>query len=497
MPRAKPPWNAPNLKQPLRSQPELDLAALRLHSGDSLVSLIDQLTEKYPGLPALFEATQRRHRLLRALREVREPRATQDAVAKLIRTWQPQITRLERGDADPKLSTLERLAASLGLVFFWQLLDPEGTPAAAAYTWAADVAARAYEGQTAGLDTPVLSLATLRAHSGDALVSLIDELTEKYPRLPGLFEATQRRHRLLRALREVRARRATQDTVAKRISTQQPQITRLERGDADPRLSTLERFAAGLGLVFFWQVLDSQGTPAAAAYTWAADIAARMAGVEPRQHPTPAPATPQAAHSSIPELKREGHLVQEQTKEAGGRLVSPPQEMYRVSTRVNGTVHTDEVEPRVLLVDFIRTNLRLTGTHIGCDTSNCGACTVLLDGEPVKSCTLLAVQATDREITTVEGLAHANALSPVQIGFYEEHALQCGFCTPGMLLVGTALLEENSDPTDDEIRWAISGNICRCTGYMNIVKAIRYAAKLKREAARVGTRAGVSAPGGR
>ena len=143
---------------------------------------------------------------------------------------------------------------------------------------------------------------------------------------------------------------------------------------------------------------------------------------------------------------------------------------------VNGAQRGGDVEPRVLLVDFLRSNLRLTGTHIGCDTSSCGACTVLIDGEPVKSCTQLAVQADGRSITTVEGLATAAGLSPMQIGFHEEHGLQCGFCTPGMMLVGTALLEHNPNPTEDEIRWAISGNICRCTGYMNIVKAIRAAA---------------------
>jgi carbon-monoxide dehydrogenase small subunit len=147
--------------------------------------------------------------------------------------------------------------------------------------------------------------------------------------------------------------------------------------------------------------------------------------------------------------------------------------------RVNGTERSGDVEPRVLLVDFIRTNLTLTGTHIGCDTTSCGACTVLLDGEPVKSCTLLAVQVDGRDIKTVEGLAARGAkLSPIQVGFHEEHGLQCGFCTPGMMLVGSALLERNPNPSDEDIRWAISGNICRCTGYMNIVKAIQHAAKL-------------------
>ena len=148
----------------------------------------------------------------------------------------------------------------------------------------------------------------------------------------------------------------------------------------------------------------------------------------------------------------------------------------KVSMKVNGIERGGDVEPRVLLVDFLRTNLRQTGTHIGCDTTSCGACTVLLDGQPVKSCTLLAVQVQGRSITTVEGLAQGATLSPMQAGFHEEHGLQCGFCTPGMMLVGTALLERIPNPTEDEIRWAISGNICRCTGYMNIVKAIRAAA---------------------
>jgi carbon-monoxide dehydrogenase small subunit len=151
----------------------------------------------------------------------------------------------------------------------------------------------------------------------------------------------------------------------------------------------------------------------------------------------------------------------------------------KVTMRVNGAERSGDVEPRVLLVDFLRSNLLLTGTHIGCDTTSCGACTVLLDGEPVKSCTLLAVQVDGREIKTVEGIANGNTLAPIQVGFHEEHGLQCGFCTPGMMLVATALLERNPNPTDDEIRWAISGNICRCTGYMNIVKAVKYAANMQ------------------
>ena len=167
----------------------------------------------------------------------------------------------------------------------------------------------------------------------------------------------------------------------------------------------------------------------------------------------------------------------------------------KVTVNVNGAERSDDVEPRVLLVDFLRTNLRLTGTHIGCDTSSCGACTVLLNGEPVKSCTMLAVQAEGQKIDTVEGLAAGAAMSPIQAGFHEEHGLQCGFCTPGMMLVGEALLERNPDPTEEEIRWAISGNLCRCTGYMNIVKAIQHAAAAKQAAAKAPSHAAVTAGG--
>jgi carbon-monoxide dehydrogenase small subunit len=148
-----------------------------------------------------------------------------------------------------------------------------------------------------------------------------------------------------------------------------------------------------------------------------------------------------------------------------------------VTVTINGTQRSADVEPRRLLVDFIRTNLGLTGTHIGCDTTSCGVCTVLVDGTPVKSCTMFAVQADGRSITTVEGLKQNGELSAMQQAFHQEHGLQCGFCTPAMMLVGTALLEENPNPTEDEIRWAISGNLCRCTGYMNIVKSIQTAAQ--------------------
>ena len=147
-----------------------------------------------------------------------------------------------------------------------------------------------------------------------------------------------------------------------------------------------------------------------------------------------------------------------------------------ISVIVNGTPQTSEVEPRRLLVHWIRDVLNLTGTHVGCDTSSCGACTVLLDGTPVKSCTMFAVQADGREITTVEGLQANGQLHPIQEGFKEEHGLQCGFCTPGMMLLGATLLEDNPNPSEEDIRWAISGNLCRCTGYQNIVRAVREAA---------------------
>ena len=154
----------------------------------------------------------------------------------------------------------------------------------------------------------------------------------------------------------------------------------------------------------------------------------------------------------------------------------------QIAVTVNGAARSADVETRLLLVHFIRETLGLTGTHIGCDTTSCGACTVLLDGVPVKSCTVLAVQADGREIATVEGLTRAGGLHPIQESFREEHGLQCGFCTPGMMLVTKALLAENPDPSEEEIRWAISGNICRCTGYQNIVKAVQTAgAKLRAE----------------
>jgi carbon-monoxide dehydrogenase small subunit len=148
---------------------------------------------------------------------------------------------------------------------------------------------------------------------------------------------------------------------------------------------------------------------------------------------------------------------------------------------INGTARDAEVEPRMLLVHYIREALGLTGTHIGCDTTSCGACTVLLDGRAVKSCTIFAVQANGGELMTVEGLASGTTLHPLQEGFWAEHGLQCGFCTPGMLMSSYWLLQRNPDPTEEEIRTAISGNLCRCTGYVNIVKAIQFAAAKLRE----------------
>ena len=148
----------------------------------------------------------------------------------------------------------------------------------------------------------------------------------------------------------------------------------------------------------------------------------------------------------------------------------------QVAMTVNGRKVTDDIEPRTLLVHFIREQLHLTGTHVGCETGYCGACTVHLDGKAIKSCTMLAVQADGASVTTIEGLADDNELHPVQEGFWERHGLQCGFCTPGMIMSAAALLSDNDDPSEEEIRHGIEGNLCRCTGYHNIVRAVEYAA---------------------
>jgi carbon-monoxide dehydrogenase small subunit len=172
-------------------------------------------------------------------------------------------------------------------------------------------------------------------------------------------------------------------------------------------------------------------------------------------------------------------LYSEPAREAAGDVP-----VRRISFTINGEKKTAEVEPRLLLAHLIRYGLRLTGTHTGCDTTNCGACTVLLDGKAVKSCTMLAVQADGHDVQTVEGLATASELHPLQEGFREEHGLQCGFCTPGMMMAAKALLERNPDPTEEDVRWALSGNLCRCTGYQNIVKSVLWAAaKLRPQAA--------------
>jgi aerobic carbon-monoxide dehydrogenase small subunit len=160
----------------------------------------------------------------------------------------------------------------------------------------------------------------------------------------------------------------------------------------------------------------------------------------------------------------------------------------QVKITINGRSREAVVEPRTLLVHFIRESAGLTGTHVGCDTSNCGACTVILNGKTVKSCTMFAVQANGAEITTVEGLMKDGQLHPLQEGFKEEHGLQCGFCTPGMLMSSLALLQKNPKPTEADIRWGISGNLCRCTGYQNIVKAVQYAAGKMNAAAQGGSK---------
>ena len=153
----------------------------------------------------------------------------------------------------------------------------------------------------------------------------------------------------------------------------------------------------------------------------------------------------------------------------------------RINIKINGESHEDEVEPRMLLVHYLRDVAGLTGTHVGCETSLCGACTVLLDGKAVKSCTVLAVQADGSAVTTIEGLAHNGEFHPIQQGFWEEHGLQCGYCTPGMIMAAVDLLARNKNPDETEIRHAIEGNLCRCTGYQHIVNAIQYAARKMRD----------------
>ncbi len=157
--------------------------------------------------------------------------------------------------------------------------------------------------------------------------------------------------------------------------------------------------------------------------------------------------------------------------------------MPRISLNVDGTAHSDDVEPRTLLVYYLRDTLGRRGTNVGCDTSNCGACTVVMDGHSVKSCTVLAVQADGADVTTIEGLASDGEWHPLQQAFHTEHALQCGYCTPGMIMASVDLLADNPDPTDEEVREGLEGNLCRCTGYQNIVKAVRTAAAEMREGA--------------
>ena len=157
---------------------------------------------------------------------------------------------------------------------------------------------------------------------------------------------------------------------------------------------------------------------------------------------------------------------------------------HTVTIEINGSSFTREVDSRLLLVHFLRENLQMTGTHIGCDTTHCGACTVLMDGRSIKTCTVYTVQANGKSLTTIEGLENGGKLHPLQEGFHEEHGLQCGFCTPGMIMRAVELLGKNPNPTEDEIRTGISGNLCRCTGYVNIVKAVKYASEnLQKEVA--------------
>jgi aerobic carbon-monoxide dehydrogenase small subunit len=182
-------------------------------------------------------------------------------------------------------------------------------------------------------------------------------------------------------------------------------------------------------------------------------------------------------------------VTPEQDRKHGGRLLLEGG-MTRITVKVDGSSFTDDVEPRTLLVHYLREQLGKTGTVVGCDTSNCGACTVHLDGRSVKSCAMLAVQADGHEITTIEGLATNGQLHPMQQAFHENHALQCGFCTPGMIMQSIDLIADNPNPTEDDVRLGLEGNLCRCTGYQNIVKAIREAAGTMRQAAPAGVQGG-------
>src|SRR5574341_2233558 len=189
-----------------------------------------------------------------------------------------------------------------------------------------------------------------------------------------------------------------------------------------------------------------------------------------------------SAHCARPSNARRDNSPLPAGEGPGVRENSQPERTNTMSTHhikvtLNGQAYEADVEARTLLVHFIRETLGLTGTHIGCDTTSCGACTIMLNGKTVKSCTVFAVQADGGEVMTVEGLAQNGNLHPIQEGFMEKHGLQCGFCTPGMMLSSLALLKQNPNPTEEEIRWALSGNLCRCTGYVNIVKAVQYAAE--------------------
>jgi carbon-monoxide dehydrogenase small subunit len=200
-----------------------------------------------------------------------------------------------------------------------------------------------------------------------------------------------------------------------------------------------------------------------------------------------APAALHQSHASATELvyPDRKHSVRVMLDQGGDERMAPVSNAaatVSVEITINGKAISSEVEPRTLLVHFLRETAGLTGTHIGCETTSCGACTVHLDGLPVKSCTVLAVQADGSDVTTIEGIGSEGNLHPVQEGFWEKHGLQCGFCTPGMIMASVALLEQNPDPSDDEIRHGLEGNICRCTGYQNIVKSVRWAADKMKEA---------------
>ena len=469
MPNATPPTPGGQAGHPLNAAGTRvfdDIWAGWVRSDPELGNLFDLVVEGEDGVSAFFQtlATYRSQHRARGRVRAREPHQyTQDWVADRMGTSQSRVALLETGKENPKCSTLVRYVASLGCSLELRATNGEGSVVATSHPEQEEPPSGGGDsgrhGEVADASGLVIASevsegagSSMRGgqpgHPHDApgtrvfddiwadwvradpeLGKLFGLVVEGEDGVSTFFRALASSRNKLR-LRAREGRQYTQEWVADRMGTSQSHVAMLETGNEDPKCSTLVRYVASLGWRLELRATHGGGSGA-------------VATSSPKQE-VPRPSA--AARKPVTLL-------------------------------INGSTRESVAEPRTLLVDFIRTNLGLTGTHIGCDTSNCGACAVLLDGCPVKSCTLLAVQVEGRSITTVEGLAKVGRLDPLQEAFQSQHGLQCGFCTPGMLLVGRALLNSNPDPSEEEIRWAISGNLCRCTGYMNIVKAIRHAAR--------------------